>query len=63
MGTQEHAPMLAAILRTFFHYTPRREKYLGEAAPHRHHVTTYVKKNSPKSHRTTDFVKLLGKLG
>ena len=40
--------MLAAIPRTFFHYTPSPTKYRRGLPSHRHHVTTYVKKTSPK---------------
>jgi hypothetical protein len=40
--------MLVAIPNTFFHYTPSPTKYLHGLRTHRHHVTTYVKKTSPK---------------
>ena len=54
--------MLAAIPRTFFHYTPRRQNTSTDSG--RIAIAHDLRqKNFPKNRRPTDFVETLGKLG
>ena len=60
--SQEHAAMLAAIPRTFFHYTPAAEK----TPTHHHHIAIakrLASKKSPRKSPTNRFCQIVGEVG